>query len=285
MSLLLTATTVIPLPLSKEAVMLEASLTLSEKRRLFRALKALASLPTPDSPASVPAAAWLQGQHEISPDSRLGQLILYGACRCASALEATTQLSLSAAIDALRSLEAGLRSVGTGLVLCQWGSSELSQAACRRSALHGAIQIMNPGDCARARQELPRAREVFRRPGSGRTLHRWAFLVRRWAESAQWWSSSSSSSGSAALFTVPPNSDVNPTQWTLNILQLSSSNGYCSSPSGKSCSVSCGSVDFVNLCFNVGCVNLCINIDFVNQSLHLCWLCYSIVVSLHCTAL
>ncbi len=218
-SLLLSRTTLLPLPLSKEEVMLEPQLTLSEKRRLFKILKSLTEMNEADSDG-VLFADWLKEKFEVDHWSRLGQLILYCAGRCSTVAEGQTLL-LSEALSSLRVLEVSMTAIGAGFVICGWGSSELAQAACRKSALHGTVQVMNRPDCLRAKGELERRSELKVQVAGRRELYRWVFLMRSFL------------SGECELFTVPPRSEVNDTDYTLNLLQLPCETGYCSSGTGK----------------------------------------------------
>ena len=262
-SLLVNGTLVVRMPGSREEVMMEAGLTVSEKRRLFKVMKSVKEISeldgdgydgngngngngdsngvdtttptvsntTLDTTSTIPnttsnsqsTATWLRESFDVSADSRLGQLIFYCALRCPS-LSHALSLPLPSALRALKALQGGLAAVGTDLVTCAWSSSELAQAAGRGVALRGAVQVMSATDCVEAQERLSRRGEVARvQPGEG-VLHRWTVLVE---------GDSSFLGGECELFIVPPRSELNETDWTLSILQLPSETGYCSGGSGK----------------------------------------------------
>ena len=106
------------------------------------------------------------------------------------------------------------------MVICQWSSSELAQAAGRKGALLGTVQVMNRADCLLAQEWLSRREEVRITRDCPGKLYRWIYLMRSFV------------SGQNELFTVPPRSEVNDTEWALNILQLLPESGYCSQGTG-----------------------------------------------------
>jgi hypothetical protein len=204
--------------------MMEPLLTLSEKRRLFKVLQTVGSLNDIENycTTQLNMAQWLKDDFNVEISSRLGQLIFYCVLRCSSLSDALT-CSLSTALHSLKALHESVSVAGAGMVICQWSSSELAQAAGRKAALLGTVQVMSKEDCVIARDHLPRTDEVrIARDSPGR-LYRWIYLMRSFV------------SGQNELLTVPPGSEVNETEWTLNILQLSPETGYTCPGTGNIC--------------------------------------------------
>lgn len=132
----------IPLPLSKEQVMLEPSLTLMEKRKLAKMLNLAVSL---DDFNRLMSLEEFLTRENCFPESRVFQLIVYAACRCSSYSD-FKKLTLENAAKVIESLRASVNHLEgrqSPFVLPIYGSSELSQAACRKAAVSGCIQVFN----------------------------------------------------------------------------------------------------------------------------------------------
>ena len=213
----------IALPFSKEQVMLEPALTLLEKRKLSKLLGLAAALAlNPENENSVTLADLLT-REQVPPESRVFQLIAYGACRCSS-LQEINQISLKSAVKVLESLRASINhlNVSSPFVIPLWGSSELSQAACRKAAVSGCIQILG-----KSFKDVQDAQINFKNKIEQQNLVpcdqiRKTFLLNRPILGIN----------GTALITVPPSSDLNPQtdSSAVNILQLTSDSNCC--PSG-----------------------------------------------------
>ena len=213
----------IPLPLSKEQVMLEPSLTLLEKRKLGKLLGLFVAAVIAASPENVNISlGTLLIRENLPPESRVFQLIAYGACRCAS-LEEVNSLPIKSAVKILESLRQSTnyldKKAQSPFVIPIWGSSELSQAACRKAAVFGCTQILGKSikdvhECGikygRAQENTPNSTEVVRK----------TFLLNRPILGIN----------GSALITIPPQCDLLKSTSPLSILQLTSDSKCC--PSG-----------------------------------------------------
>ena len=218
----------IPLPLSKEQVMLEPSLTLLEKRKLskllgFAALLAAASTSSVVNQENrvIVTLGDLLRKEGVNPESRVFQLIAYGACRCSSPEEVDT-LSIQSTVSILESLRESINHLsgrGSPFVLPLWGSSELSQAACRKAAVFGCTQILGT-----FLHEIQTANIQFKSSVQItetrlRSVFRAAWLLDQ---------SVLGLSGNV-LITIPPSSDLIPdaVASAISVLQLSSDSKCC----------------------------------------------------------
>ena len=212
----------IALPFSKEQVMLESALTLLEKRKLSKLLglaAVLASNPENENPDTL---ADLLAREQVPPESRVFQLIAYGACRCSS-LREVNQLSIKSAVKVLESLRTSIHHLNgqCPFVFPLWGSSELSQAACRKAAVSGCIQILG-----KSFKDVQEAQITFINKLEKHNLvpcaqKRKTFLLDRPILGIN---------GTApALITIPPSSDLNPRSDApaINILQITSDSNCC----------------------------------------------------------
>lgn len=212
----------IPLPLSKEQVMLEAGLTLMEKRKLVKLLTTAATMISDNI-----TLADLLSRENLTPESRVFQLISYAACRCTS-LQEVKSLSLKSVaeiLDSLRSSVNHLAPAQSPFVIPLWGSSELSQAACRRAAVSGCIQIL--GHSVESIQMLGQSaesvqissNETVTRNDVAVSMSRMSLLINRPVLGIT----------GTSLITIPPSSDLipRPDASCINILQLTSESKCC----------------------------------------------------------
>jgi RAB protein geranylgeranyltransferase component A len=213
----------IALPFSKEQVMLEPALTLLEKRKLTKLLGLAAASALDPKNENQETLADLLSREQVPFESRVFQLIAYGACRCSS-LQEVTQLSLKSAVKVLESLRASIHHLGgqCPFILPLWGSSELSQAACRKAAVSSCIQILG-----KSFEDVQEAQIAFTNKLEKQNLvpcsqKRKAFLLDRPILGIN----------GTALITIPPSSDLNPRPDApaINILQSTSASNCC--PSG-----------------------------------------------------
>lgn len=207
----------LPVPVSKEQVMLEPLLTLPEKRRLFSVMKALTQDPELGDGL---LGEWLQ-QKGIYDNDRLFQLLLYAALQCPD-IRSAHKMTISLARETLKCHRQSVEHLSTGspFVFALWGmGSELAQAACRRAALNGVIQMMDRDLIEAAMRG--NVKRVLGKNETGRLVNRWTFL-----------SNEPLIPGSdTELFCIPPQCELNPSESSINILQLASSTRYC--PPGK----------------------------------------------------
>lgn len=211
------------LPFSKEQVMLEPALTLLEKRKLSKLFSLAATMTSSLENENQETLADLLAKEQVPPESRVFQLIAYCACRCSS-LQEVSQLSLKSAVKALESLRASIHHLNaqSPFVLPLWGSSELSQAACRKAAVSGCTQILG-----KSFSEVQEAQIEFKNKIDNQSFvpcsqKRKTFLLDRPVLGIN----------GTALITIPPSSDLNPRPDApaINILQLTSDSNCC--PSG-----------------------------------------------------
>lgn len=210
----------IALPFSKEQVMLEPALTLLEKRKLSKLLGLAAALVLNSESGNSDSLADLLAREQVPPESRVFQLIAYGACRCSSFQE-ISKISIKSAVTRLETLRASINHLGgqSPFVVPLWGSSELSQAACRKAAVSGCIQILGKSlkDVQDAQINFINVVEKHNQVPSQQS--RKAFLLDRPILGIN----------GTALITVPPSSDLNPQPDApaINILQLTLDSNCC----------------------------------------------------------
>ena len=224
----------IPLPLSKEQIMLEGSLTLLEKRKFTKLLGFAATLLASSSANATATLGELFRREGVDPESRVFQLIAYGACRCSS-LQEVESLSLNSTMNILESLRESINHLngrGSPFVLPLWGSSELSQAACRKAAVFGCTQILE-----KSITDIQAANINFNNSiVQSHTDNNYNYSIFR----ATWVLNGPvlGLSGNV-LITVPPSSDLipNPSASSINILQLTSDSHCCPPGTCKSSSV------------------------------------------------
>lgn len=203
--------------------MLEPALTLLEKRKLSKLFSLAATMTFNPENENQGTLADLLAKEQIPPESRVFQLIAYGACRCSS-LEEVSQLSLKLAVKALESLRASIHHLNaqSPFVLPLWGSSELSQAACRKAAVSGCIQILGKPFSEVQEAQIEFKNQIENQNFVSCSQKRKTFLLDRAVLGIN----------GTALITIPPSSDLNPQPDSpaINILQLSSDSNCC--PSG-----------------------------------------------------
>lgn len=201
--------------------MLEPALTLLEKRKFMKLLKLAADLSLLAKGEQVPESlADLFIREQVAPESRVFQLIVYGACRCSS-LPETELISLETAMKILESLRASLNHLNrtkSPFVLPFWGSSEIVQAACRKAAVFGCIQILGKTSTEidsfgiKYKEKDPFVAHKLKQ------VTRKTFLLNRPFLGIN----------GTALITIPPLCDLNPSSsCTIDVLQLSSDTKYC----------------------------------------------------------
>lgn len=220
----------IPLPLRKEQVMLEQSLTLLEKRKLSKLLgfaTILAASTTLHNNSNNNSVVYTLGdllkREGVNPESRVFQLIAYGVFRCSS-LEEVQTLSIQQTFSILNSFKESIRhlnELGSPFVLPLWGSSELSQAACRKSAVFGCVQVFEKclNDVELANIKFKKLIRSIESSKNSKSIFRSSFVLNR---------SVLGLSGNV-LITIPPLSDLIPEKSAscINILQLSSDSKCC----------------------------------------------------------
>lgn len=208
----------VAVPVSKEQVMLEPLLTLPEKRRLFSVIKSLMGLGEGLEEDGL-LVEYLR-ERGIGSDDRVFKLLMYAALQCPSTT-AASEMTISTAKATLACHRQSVEHLQTGspFVFALWGTgSELAQAACRRAALNGVIQIMNHDLIGEARRV---AESQINREPTGRVLYRWTFLRDEVLFP-----------GSATeMFCIPPRCELNGSEYSINILQLTPSTRFC--PPGK----------------------------------------------------
>lgn len=206
--------------------MLESALTLLEKRRLSKLLGFAAILAASEARV-ISTLGDLLKREGVDPGSRVFQLIAYGACRCSSQ-EEVDSLSIQAAVAILESLRASVNHLsgrGSPFVLPLWGSSELSQAACRKAAVFGCTQILEKSLQDIQAAQIPFSSSVQAQAATEprqKSICRAAWLLDRPVLGL---------SGNA-LITIPPSSDLIPesSDCSVNLVQLTSDSKCC--PSG-----------------------------------------------------
>jgi RAB protein geranylgeranyltransferase component A len=123
----------IKVPLKKEHVMLDQSISLRDKRRLMSIIASQSCLPTISDDET--AYSWLKSLHI---DESVIEMIMYGVCFVPGKLEYES-LKMS---DLKRKLEIFSCSLPNPLLYPLYGSSEIAQALIRVAAVHGATQIL-----------------------------------------------------------------------------------------------------------------------------------------------
>lgn len=220
----------IPLPLNKEQVMLETALTLLEKRKLSKLLAFASILATSydnlnnANQAAISTLGGLLRKEGVDPGSRVYQLIAYGACRCSSQQEVDS-LSLQTTVAALEALRGSINHLagrGSPFVLPLWGSSELSQAACRKAAVFGCTQILQKSLSDIQSAQIQYSRTITFSETQHKSIWKAAWLLDRPVLGL---------SGNV-LITIPPSSDLipDPSASSINLVQLTSDSKCC--PSG-----------------------------------------------------
>lgn len=208
----------VAVPMSKEQVMLEPLLTLPEKRRLFSVMKALMSVGE-DMNGDGLLVEYLQGRG-LGSDDRVFQLLMYAALQCPGTT-AASEMTISTAKATLTCHRQSVEHLQTGspFVFALWGmGSELVQAASRRAALQGVIHILRPDLIGEARKV---GESEINKIATGRVLYRWTFLRNE-----------ALFPGSATeMFSIPPGCELNGSDYSINILQLTPSTRFC--PPGK----------------------------------------------------
>lgn len=210
--------------------MLEGALTLLEKRKLSKLLGFAAILAASSSLNQsqsienrvILTLGDLLRKEGVDPGSRVFQLIAYGACRCSSQ-EEVDSLSIQMTVAVLESLRESINHLsgrGSPFVLPLWGSSELSQAACRKAAVFGCTQILG-----KSLQDIQDAQIQFKNSAllttetQRNSIYRAAWLLDRPILGL---------SGNV-LITIPPSSDLipDPSASSANFLQLTSGSKCC----------------------------------------------------------
>lgn len=238
-----TPSTLIQIPLSKEGVMLESSLSLLDKRKLMKLLTLILSYSEQTSTAMC-LGAFLRSE-QVDPESRVFQLIAFSACRCSS-LASVDRMPLSLAIKAIFAMKESISHLNRAspFVLPVWGSSELTQAACRKAAVNGCIQIIGKREQSEDQDSVSvstdsdvneiivslsnsetriKSDKMIKRTecsSSDMVIYKESFLL----ESPVF------NESSCLLITIPPKCELNPTESAFNILQLTSDSKCC--PSG-----------------------------------------------------
>lgn len=119
-------------PLKKEHVMLETSMSLRDKRRLMSLFQSSPVVHDPDEHAD----RWL-GSLEL--DEAVQDMVAYGVC----CLAGRDDLGAMTATDMIRTIQSFYRSLPQPLLYPIHGSSEISQALSRVAAVCGAIHVLN----------------------------------------------------------------------------------------------------------------------------------------------
>jgi RAB protein geranylgeranyltransferase component A len=236
----------ISIPLSKEQVMLEASLSLLEKRKLSKLLNSLSSTEGPQSTTLFDFLA----SEDIHSESLVFQLIAFGVCRCNS-LHEVRKLSISRTIEILQAFKASVMHLdgraGPFVVPC-WGSSELAQAACRRAAVNGSIQMFNKSlSVLQGEEEEIEFKSVFKQQSAtAPQTFRSCLLL----------NSPILGIGATAIVTIPPNCIDIRCEKVINILQLTSDSKCCPKGTCKTPSL------FTYLFYRLGIIHLWSEGDF-----------------------
>lgn len=126
---------------SKEQIMLDTSLSLSEKRQLMKLVRLdLAQIPDPH----ILLADYCRLSLGIDGASRIFAVVAYGVCRASSRREAES-LSVAEAAAASRSYFASLQRLdGTAAWLYPVGGTNLIiQSLCRAAAVQGTVHLLD----------------------------------------------------------------------------------------------------------------------------------------------
>ena len=208
--------------------MLESSLTLLEKRKLAKLLGFAAVLATSmnselntSESAAIKTLGDLLRKEGVTPESRVFQLISYAACRCSS-LREVDALPIQSALKILESLRESINHLNgrkCPFVLPLWGSSELSQAACRKAAVFNCTQIFETTKEIVQSFNIQFTGFVELSPDHKCSVFKCTWLLDRPVLGL---------SGNV-LITIPPSSDLIPdaSASSVNILQLTSDTNCC----------------------------------------------------------
>ena len=133
------------IPRSKEDVMLDASLSLLEKRQLMRLMALTTGPDQPPDHLQVPFVQ-LAAQLSIPSAASVFQMLIYGIA-AARTREEAQQLSVGAVALRVRQYVQSLERYGgnTALLYPHGGSNSIIQAICRAAAVSGAVQILDQG--------------------------------------------------------------------------------------------------------------------------------------------
>jgi RAB protein geranylgeranyltransferase component A len=124
----------IRVPLKKEHIMLNQSISLRDKRRLMSILSS-DPLGAPNNFDGLSAHAWLSS---LQLDEPVIEMIMYGACF----LPGRAEFQSLRASELKRKLEIFSSSLPNPLLYPLYGASEIAQALIRVAAVRGAIQIL-----------------------------------------------------------------------------------------------------------------------------------------------